>query len=71
MTEPTTNPPIVHEGEEAAYDENGVDLTLIDWMLSLSPEERLQYLQDQIDAIIELREAVEKKNELQKYHRAS
>ena len=28
----------------AAYDSAGVDLTLIDWMLSLSPRERLEAL---------------------------
>ena len=30
---------------------DGVDLSLIDWMLSLSPDERLQALQDQVDLI--------------------
>jgi hypothetical protein len=32
-----------------------VDLTLIRWMLSLSPAERLQVLQDNVGAILRLR----------------
>ena len=32
--------------ELEAYSESGVDLTLIRWMLSLTPAERLQALQD-------------------------
>lgn len=36
-------------------DENGVDLTLIDRMLRLTPAERLQSLQDWIDSIARLR----------------
>jgi hypothetical protein len=43
---PPNHPEIVHEGEEPAYSEDGVDLTLIRWMLSLTPLERLQHLQD-------------------------
>jgi hypothetical protein len=31
--------------QATAFDENGVDLTLIDWMLSLSPLERLEAMQ--------------------------
>lgn len=30
--------------EAGAHDEAGVDLTLIDWMLSLTPSERLEFL---------------------------
>ena len=37
------------------YSEDGVDLTLIRWFLSLSPAERLQFLQRQIHAILEIR----------------
>ncbi|CAM2067736.1 hypothetical protein SCOR_20305 [Sulfidibacter corallicola] len=33
------------------YNEDGVDLTLIRWMLSLSLEERLQVLQDHVNSI--------------------
>ena len=34
------------------YSEDGVDLTLIRWMLSLTPAERLQVLQQNVDAIL-------------------
>jgi len=33
------------DSQAAAFDEAGVDLTLIDWMLSLSPLERLEAMQ--------------------------
>jgi hypothetical protein len=36
------------------YSEDGVDLTLIRWMLSLTPAQRLQVLQENIDSIQEL-----------------
>ena len=39
------------------YDETGVDLTLIRWMLSLTPLERLDVLQQNTDAIVDLRRA--------------
>ena len=35
--------------------EDGVDLTLIRWMLSLTPGERLAVLQDQVDSLLTLR----------------
>ena len=34
--------------------DDGVDVTLIRWMLSLTPAERLQVLQDHVDAVISL-----------------
>lgn len=34
-----------------AYDENGVDRSLIRWMLSLSPAERLAIVQSSIDLV--------------------
>ena len=37
------------------HSEDGVDLTLIRWMLSMTPAERLQTLQDTIQAIKRLR----------------
>ncbi len=37
------------------YSDDGVDLTLIRWMLSLTPAERLQVLQDHINSIQKLR----------------
>lgn len=36
------------------YSDSGVDLTLIRWMLSLSPAERLQMLQQTIHSILRL-----------------
>jgi hypothetical protein len=41
--------------EESPYSDDGVDLTLIRWMLSLSPTERLQVLQQNIRSIMRLR----------------
>jgi hypothetical protein len=38
------------------YSEDGVDLTLIRWFLSLTPAERLQFLQRQVNAILAIRE---------------
>jgi hypothetical protein len=38
------------------YSTDGVDLTLIRWMLSLTPAERLQFLEDRINDIIAIRE---------------
>ena len=42
--------------EEREYSEDGVDLTLIRWMLSLTPEERLQVLQKHVNRILAVRE---------------
>ena len=39
------------------HSEDGVDLTLIRWMLSLTPGERLQVLQRHARAILEIRHA--------------
>jgi hypothetical protein len=38
------------------YSDDGVDLTLIRWMLSLTPAERLEFLEDRINSILEIRE---------------
>ncbi len=43
--------------EEPARDPAGVDVTLIRWMLSLTPAERLAALQDFINAVERVREA--------------
>jgi hypothetical protein len=37
-----------------AYSEDGVDLTLIRWMLSLTPSERLQALQQNVQSLARL-----------------
>lgn len=39
----------------AAESQDGVDLTLIRWTLSLTPLERLELLQDWVDGLAELR----------------
>jgi hypothetical protein len=38
------------------YSEDGVDLSLIRWTLSLTPTERLQFLQERIEDILAIRE---------------
>jgi len=40
---------------EPTHSEDGVDLTLIRWMLSMTPAERLQTLQQNVQAILRLR----------------
>jgi len=40
---------------EAEYSEDGVDLTLIRWMLSLTPAERLEALQSFVDSVFAIR----------------
>jgi hypothetical protein len=48
VTEPDLQP-------QTEYSEDGVDLSLIRWMLSLTPAERLQFLQRQVNAILAIR----------------
>ena len=40
----------------AEYSEDGVDLSLIRWMLSLSPAERLRFLEERLNEILAIRE---------------
>jgi len=40
--------------DRLAYSEDGVDLTLIRWMLSLTPAERLTVLQQYVHPCLEL-----------------
>jgi hypothetical protein len=47
IIEPTDEPP---EAAESPYDSSGVDVTLIRWMLDMTPAERLQVLQSFVDA---------------------
>ena len=54
-TMPVTPPEIIQQGSEEAFSSEGVDLTLIRWMLSLTPEERLEVLQNNVRAILRLR----------------
>ncbi|RPJ45472.1 MAG: hypothetical protein EHM19_05365 [Candidatus Latescibacterota bacterium] len=41
---------------EGAFSPEGVDLTLIRWMLSLTPAERLRVLQNNVRSILRLRD---------------
>ncbi|WP_437989355.1 hypothetical protein [Sorangium sp. So ce145] len=54
MPEPL-NPP-AEELDDSPYDANGVDRSLVRWMLSLSPTERLAQVQSSIDLIMSVRE---------------
>ena len=36
-------------------DESGVDVSLIRWFLTLTPAERLDYLQEHMNAVVEIR----------------
>ncbi|MDM8557036.1 hypothetical protein QUF75_20105 [Desulfococcaceae bacterium HSG7] len=45
------------KNDDPVYSEDGTDLTLIRWMLSLTPEERLKVLQDNISSIYRLKHA--------------
>jgi hypothetical protein len=42
---------------EQTYSPDGVDLTLIRWMLSLTPAERLQVLQQSVESLLSLLDA--------------
>lgn len=44
-----------NHGARPTHSEDGVDLTLIRWMLSLTPAERLKVLQQTIRSIMRLR----------------
>jgi hypothetical protein len=46
-----------HAAGQSAIAPDGTDLTLIRWMLSLTPTERLRVLEDHVRAIEEVREA--------------
>ena len=43
-------------GSLTDYNEDGVDLTLIRWMLSLTPAERLDELEGHLNAILAIQE---------------
>lgn len=46
-----------NKGNDGFHSEDGVDITLIRWMLSMTPAERLQTLQQNVQSIMELRNA--------------
>ena len=39
----------------AERDENGVDVSLIRWFLTLTPAGRLDYLEEHVNAVLEMR----------------
>jgi len=45
---------------EQTRSEDGVDLTLISWMLSLTPAERLQVLQQSVQSLLRLRDGTKR-----------
>jgi len=51
----TESPSRPFDSSEHAYDRNGVDLTLIQWMLTLTPVERIEHIQQAADSLEELR----------------
>ncbi len=53
MPEPPEPP--AEERDNDPYDENGVDRSLVRWMLGLSPTERLEVVQGSIDLIMSAR----------------
>lgn len=45
------------DSTQASHSKDGVDLTLIRWMLSLTPKQRLLTLQQHVRSVMELRRA--------------
>jgi hypothetical protein len=50
-----TDPPPTPAPDLALESSDGVDLTLIRWMLGLTPLQRLELLQEWVDGLTELR----------------
>ena len=51
--------PAMDSGDQAPapeYSEDGVDLSLIRWMLTLTPAQRLEFLEDRVNEILAIRE---------------
>jgi hypothetical protein len=55
MESPVDNPEIELLEGEPTHSEDGVDLTLIRWMLSMTPAERLETLQNTVRSIVTIR----------------
>lgn len=55
--DPELQPPIPDTRPGADANKDGVDRTLIRWMLTLTPDERLGVLQGFVDSALELRRA--------------
>jgi hypothetical protein len=52
---PNSDPPTPEPAPLPDYSEDGLDLTLIRWTLSLTPAERLAFLEDRIADILTIR----------------
>jgi hypothetical protein len=50
---PRQDPQFQHQ--RRTHSEDGVDLTLIRWMLSLTPEQRIRALEDNVYALMRLK----------------
>ena len=46
------------EAPKLEYSEDGVDVSLIRWMLSLTPAERLAFVEDQVNGILAVQERI-------------
>jgi hypothetical protein len=46
---------LIRQGYRPDESDGGVDLSLIRWMLSLTPLQRLEVLQQHVDSILEIR----------------
>ena len=54
---PPDHPPPSPDAPPAPdYSDDGVDLSLIRWMLSLTPAERLDHLQQHVNALLRVRQ---------------
>jgi hypothetical protein len=53
--EPDPSKPKPTEQRSDDYAEDGVDVTLIRWMLSMTPDERLRTLEENVAALLRLR----------------
>jgi hypothetical protein len=49
------HPPLEEASAEPTHSEDGVDLTLIRWMLSMTPSQRLDTLQGFVNAVSRVR----------------
>jgi len=54
---PAPQAPRAVPAQATGVEDDGVDLTLIRWTLSLSPQERLDALQANTDALVRLQDA--------------
>jgi hypothetical protein len=50
--------PAVPAADLPTHSADGVDLTLIRWMLSLTPAQRLQVLEDHVESLLSIRHAI-------------